>query len=109
MTRRAEDTARGDKQLLNVSGGRLGGKNPTRQWRSREGIENDGDLEMKEVEQTGDVRQVRQPDVVPVLGPNRPSTSWHAGGSRWGGSLRTRRTVSEESFHPARARVWAMR
>lgn len=76
VARRAEPTTRGSKKFLDVSGGRLGGKDSSGEGHSREGVENDGDLEMKEPEQTRDVGQVSQPDMVGVASLDGPAGRW---------------------------------
>jgi hypothetical protein len=60
MTRRAEPTRGGSKELLDLSGRRFCGKDASGDWHAREGVENDSDLRMKESEQTRDVGQVGQ-------------------------------------------------
>ena len=83
VPRRAEPTARRSKELLDISGGRLGGKDASREGHSREGVKNNGDLEMKETEQTGDVGQVSQPDVVGVASEYGPPCRWPNGWRQW--------------------------
>ena len=67
---------------VRVWGGRLGRKGASGEGHSREGVKNDGDLEMKETEQAGDVGQIRQPDMVRVSSPHGPPGRWARGGSR---------------------------
>jgi len=70
VARWAEPTTRRSKELLDIWGGRLCGKDASGQGHSSEGVQNDGDLEMKETEQAGDVGQIRQPDMVRVSSPH---------------------------------------
>ena len=110
VPRRAEPTARRSRRASDISEEGSAGKTEPR-GHSREGVKNNGDLEMKETEQTGDVGQVSQPDVVGVASEYGPPCRWPNGWRQCfcgGASFRILRTVSRESFQPARARVWAM-
>ena len=82
VARGAEETTRRSKELLDIWGGRLGRKGASGEGHSREGVKNDGDLEMKETEQAGDVGQIRQPDVVGVASPDGPPGRWARGVGR---------------------------
>jgi len=82
VARRAEPTTRGSKELLDLPGGRLGGKDASGEGHTRKGVENDGDLEMEETEQTRDVGEISQPDVVGVASPDGPPGRWARGGGR---------------------------
>lgn len=82
VARWAEPTTRCSKELLELSGGRLGRKDASGQRHSREGVQNDGGLEMEETEQAGDVGEIRQPDMVRVSSPHGPPGRWARGGGR---------------------------
>ena len=82
VARRSEPTTRCSKELLDLPGGRLGGKDASGEGHTGEGVENDGDLEMEETEQTGDVGEISQPEMVGVSNPHGPPGRWANGGGQ---------------------------